>query len=346
MKIAFYVYPTAFQSPGGGEILLLKTFEYLKKEGVDAKLLDIWNDDLSSFDILHTFGSVKDALPMMQVAKQKGIKNVLSSICWYSAKSAWHTYPEASKKTISLVRHAAKKLLPWVPSKRKEMMKIADLILPNSETESAQLQSFFGVPKRKIQIVYNAVDISFAAATADEFHQKYPYRNFVLLVGRIEPRKNQLNVIRGLNHISDDVVIIGDYVPHYKSYYDQCRAEAGKHIHFLGGFPHGSTLLQSAYAACHTFLLGTWLETPGLAALEAGLAGANVVITEEGATREYFKDFVEYVDPSNSSQIADKTKASLSRIKSGALSLHIKANYLWPQVAHANLKAYQQTLNL
>jgi glycosyltransferase involved in cell wall biosynthesis len=346
MKIAFYVYPTAFQSPGGGEILLTKTLEYLKREGVDAKLLDIWNDDLSAFDILHTFGSVKDALPMMQVAKQKGVKNVLSSICWYSAKSAWHTYPEVSKKIVSLMRHGAKKLFPWVPSKRKSMMNIADLILPNSQTEAAQLHSFFGVPKQKIEIIYNAVDMSFASATADEFHQKYPYRNFVLLVGRIEPRKNQLNVIRALNKLSTEVVIIGDYVPHYKAYYDKCRIEAGGHIHFLGGMKHDSSLLRSAYAACHTFVLGTWLETPGLAALEAGLAGANIVITREGATREYFNDFADYVDPANISQMTEVTKKSLDRPKSDGLKLHIQQNFLWPKTAKSNIEAYQKVLNL
>lgn len=345
MKIAFYVYPTAFQAPGGGEILLLKTLEYIQKKGVDAKLLDIWKDDLRDFDILHTFGSVKDALPMMRVAQQKGIKNVLSSICWYSAKSAWHTYPQFSKKIVSLARHSAKKFFPAFPSERKEMMQIADIILPNSKTEADQLRSFFQVPEEKIRIVYNAVDGAFASADPAEFHQKYPYRDFILLVGRIEPRKNQLNVIRGLNRLSRDVVIIGDYVPHYQDYYDQCRKEAGKHIHFLGRIPHDSSLLKSAYAACRTFVLGTWLETPGLAALEAGLAGANVVITREGATREYFGGLADYVAPENPDQIAAIVEKSLSHEKSGQLRDHILKNFLWPQAAKANIEAYETVLS-
>lgn len=346
MKVAFYVYPTAFQAPGGGEILLLKTLEYVRKEGVEAKLLDIWNDDLRSFDILHTFGSVKDALPMMQVARQKGIKNVLSSICWYSAKSAWYTYPQLSKRLVSLTRHAAKKYFPWVRSERKEMMQIADMILPNSKTEAEQLRSFFQVPGEKINIVYNAVDAAFAEADPAEFHNKYPYRDFILIVGRIEPRKNQLNVIRGLNRISRDVVIIGDYVPHYRDYYDQCRKEAGSHIHFLGRIPHDASLLKSAYAACKTFVLGTWLETPGLAALEAGLAGAGVVITKEGATREYFGGFADYVSPENPAQITEVVSNNLEKEKSGLLRTHIQKNFLWPQAAKANIQAYERVLSI
>lgn len=345
MKVAFYVYPTAFQSPGGGEILLQKTLEYLVKQGCHAKLLDIWQDDLRDFDILHTFGSVKDALPMMQVAKQKGVKNVLTSICWYSAKSAWHVESRMEKKLAALMRHAAKRFAPWVQSQRKTMMETADIIIPNSVSEAAQLKSFFCVPDNKIRIIYNAVDESFEDANPTEFEAAYPYRDFILLVGRIEPRKNQLNVIRGLNEIERDVVIIGDYVPAYESYYQQCRNEAKEHIHFLGGMPHKSTLLKSAYAACRTFVLGTWLETPGLAALEAGLAGANVVITQEGATREYFQNLADYVNPASPENIKNMTKLNLTKKKTDSLKNHIKSNYLWAKTAENNLKVYKELLS-
>ena len=45
------------------------------------------------------------------------------------------------------------------------------------------------------------------------------------------------------------------------------------------------------------FALPSWFETPGLAALEAALAGCSVVITPFGSTREYFGDLVEYARP-------------------------------------------------
>ena len=77
-KVAFYVYPTAFQSQGGGEVQLMKTKAALEQLGVSVKLFDTWNDKLENFDILHVFGSVKDCLPMMEVAKQK--KNSLNIV--------------------------------------------------------------------------------------------------------------------------------------------------------------------------------------------------------------------------------------------------------------------------
>lgn len=344
MKIAFYVYPTAFQSPGGGEVLLLKTKEYLEKAGVSVKLLDPWHDKLRDFDLLHTFGSVKDALPMMEAARRAGIKNVLSTVCWYNWKSAWGTYPDFKTRLLSLARHGAKCWFPGLPSQRKRMMEISDLLLPNSESEAGQLTRFFNVPKEKIRVIPNAVDESFANISPDLFTAKYGFRDFILLVGRIEPRKNQLNVIRALKGIPNPVVVIGDVVPGYESYEAACRRAADENVHFLGGLPHGSAELKSAYAACNTFVLGTWLETPGLAALEAGLAGAKVVITREGATREYFQDLAAYVSPENPAQIRAQVLKALQKPKTPELSKRIKSEYLWQGAAKRTANAYKEVL--
>jgi len=341
-RVAFYVYPTAFQNPGGGEIQLLKTKQYLEAEGLSVKLLDPWTDKLESFDILHTFGSVKDALPMMEAARQVGVKNVLSTICWYSWKSAWGTYGSLAARSKAVLRHAAKVFFPFVPSERKRMMEIADVLMPNSESEADQVARFFGVPKGKNAVIYNAVDPVFDHATPDLFIQKYDLRDFVLCVGRIEPRKNQLGMIRAMSGTKVPFVLIGDPVKTYPEYYEACRKAAGANVHFLGGIPHESELLRSAYAACNTYLLASWLETPGLAALEAGLAGAKVVITQEGATQEYFGDLASYVDPSDPSDIRSKTLAAFERPKDGRLQEHIRQNFLWSHTAKSILAAYKK----
>lgn len=341
LKVLFYVYPTAFQAPGGGEVQLLQTKKHLEQLGVSVKLFDPWQDKLKDYDILHTFGSVKDCLPVMEAARTAGIKNVLSTICWYSWKSSWHTYPEPKARLISMARHAAKEFLPFVPSERKRMMEISDLLLPNSESEADQLSRYFGVPKNRITAVPNGVDLSFAQSSPDAFVQKYGFKDFVLCVGRIEPRKNQLNMVRALKGLKAPVVFVGQPVPHYQEYFEQCKKEADSNIHFLGALPHESGLLASAYAACRVFLLASWLETPGLAALEAGLAGANVVITTEGATHEYFREFAQYAAPDKLADIRAQVESSLEKPKSDALKNHVQTQYPWKNVAEKTLKAYQ-----
>ena len=343
-KVAFYVYPTAFQSPGGGEIQLLKTKEYLAKSGLEVKLFDPWTDKLASFDILHTFGSVKDCLPVMELARQLGIKNILSTICWYNWRSAWETPGSLPVRVAALARHAGKVFLPFVTSPRKRMMEIADVLMPNSESEAKQLGRFFQVPRSKIAVIPNAVDSVFSDAKPEPFIEKYGLQDFVLCVGRIEPRKNQLGMIRALSGTKVQFVLIGDPVSIYPDYFYACRKAAGSNIHFLGGMSHGTEMLRSAYAACNTFLLASWLETPGLAALEAGLAGAKVVITQDGATREYFRDLASYVNPADTAEIRAKTLAACERPKDTRLKEFIEQNYTWKRAAEKVLVEYQRIL--
>ncbi|MBI4550072.1 MAG: glycosyltransferase [Candidatus Omnitrophica bacterium] len=345
VKAAFFVYPTAFQTPGGGEVQLLKTKEYLEKEGAEVKLFDQWTDRMTDYDIFHTFGSVKECLNAVRTAKHLGVKTVLSTICWYNWRSAWFTYTTPKERWVSISRHAAKTFAPWLPSMRKSMMQHSDLLFPNSESEARQLELFFQVPKEKIFVIPNGVDESFRDARPGLFEERYGLKNFILCAGRIEPRKNQLNMIRALKGIAPPLVFVGDYVPAYRDYYETCRREAGKNVHFLGRIPHDAELLKSAYAAANTFLLASWLETPGLAALEAGLAGAKVVITREGATREYFGDRAAYVSPHRLSDIRSVTLKTFERAPDPALKEHILKNYLWSAVARKTLQGYRLLLD-
>lgn len=339
ITVGFYVYPTAFQNPGGGEIQLLKTKEYLEKEGMQVRLFDTWKDSVNHFDIIHVFGSVKDALPMMEIAHKEGVKTVLSTICWYNWQSAWHTHTDFKRRSLSVLRHAAKVFTPWIPSERKRMIEIADALVPNSESEAEQIRRFFG-RKHGIYVVPNGVDESF------DKHLNYPSKvvpNTVLCVGRIEPRKNQLNMIRALKGTGVNLAFVGDGVSQYKDYYDQCRKE-GDWCVFHHGVNHDSNFLRETYASADVFLLASWLETPGLAALEAALAGCKVVITEHGSTQEYFKDMVSYVDPSNLLEIRHSVLMALEAESDNDLKNHVLENYTWDKVAKRTMEVYKYVL--
>lgn len=344
-RVAFFVYPSAFQAQGGGEVQLLKTKEYLEKVGVEVKLFDTWKDKVQDFDILHVFGSVKDCLPMMETTRQRKVKIALSTICWYSWKSAMGTYGNLLSKSLAISRQVAKEIAPFLPSRRKRMMQISDLLLPNSQSEAYQLQRYFGALPSKTHIIPNGVDESFADADPSLFLRNYPNLDgCVLCVGRIEPRKNQLNMVRALRGTDIPFAIVGDPVPQYQDYYNLCRKEATSNIHFLGRFPNEAGLLKSAYSACKVFLLASWLETPGLAALEAGLAGARVVITPEGATREYFSTYVIYADPASPRDILRRVRESLLLPRSNDLRQHLLTNFTWRHVAEKTLSAYRSVI--
>ncbi len=344
MRIAFFVYPSAFQNKGGGEILLEKTEEYLLKAGIEVVRFDTWGDRIEDFDILHVFGSVKECLPLMQVAKARGVKVVLESIFWSDFRRAFYETGSGKKKMEMVMRHAVKVALPFFASARKKMFEISDLIFPNSENEAIQISRLFAVNKKKMFVVPNGVDSSFARAQSELFISKFKFEDFVLSVGRIEPRKNLLNLIKAVKDIDRDLVVIGEPVSGYEWYYDKCKAEAGSNVRFLGGIEHESELLMSAYAACDSFVLPGWFETPGLAALEAALAGAKVIATKGGSTREYFKNKVLYIKPEKPKDIKKKLSKALSCPKKEELKNLVMGSYTWEKVAQRMIEGYNKVL--
>lgn len=339
MAIYFYVYPSAFQNPGGGEVQLLKTKEALEKKGYEIRLYDQWKDQFKKGDILHVFGSVKYCYGLMRTAKEVGAKVVLSTICWFDLRGALHTYPDLKQRSLNLIRHIAKASFPWMPSLRRSMMKISDLLLPNSQAEKEQLVRYFWMDPKKICVVPNGVDPHYQNAAPQPFYDRYKIKDFFLCVGRIEPRKNQRALIRAHHGLERPLVIIGEAVSRYKDYENECRKAAAKNVHFLGALPMDSELLRSAYAACHTFVLPSWFETPGLAALEAGLAGAHVIITEGGSTEEYFRDHASYIDPSQIPDIREKMQRQ-SVGRNVRLSKHIQEHFLWEKVGEKVAECY------
>jgi Glycosyltransferase len=344
MKVLFYSYPWAFQKRGGGETQLLKTKESLERLGVSVKLFDQWNDRLSDYDILHIFGSVKDSLGLIDVAKKSGLKVCVSSIFWTDIRRFMGELG-VKNQILSLAHHVAKKTLPYFPSGRRSVFNMADLILPNSESEAAQIKKYFAIRRDKFCIVPNGVEERFKNAIPEEFVQKYCIKDFILYVGRIEPRKNQLNFIRAMKGFKEyPIVFIGDQTLEHKEYYDACLREKSDNMSFLGHIEHESSLFTSMYSASKVFCLTSWFETPGLAALEAGLAGKNIVITPYGSTKDYFDSFASYALPGDLKDIRKKVELALNKSFDAGLQKKILKEYMWNNTAKETLKAYDKVM--
>ncbi|MDD4013839.1 MAG: hypothetical protein PHW14_06580, partial [Candidatus Omnitrophica bacterium] len=153
MRVLFYSYPSAFQNPGGGEVQLIKTMEYLQKQGIHVKKFDQWSDRFEDYDILHIFGSVKDCLGLTKTAKSKGIKIALSTIFWSDFRRALGESGSVKERAMLVARQAAKTLFPNFPSARRQLMETADILFPNGEGEAGQLVKYFKMPRKKIFVV-------------------------------------------------------------------------------------------------------------------------------------------------------------------------------------------------
>jgi glycosyltransferase involved in cell wall biosynthesis len=331
-----------FQAPGGGETQLLQTGRHLEDLGVPVRLFSTWTDRLENARLLHLFGMSREGLELARVAKARGVPVVLSPIVWYEpgALAALETRPV--RRLAGLAGDYLRRAAPGIPSWRRELLLLADAVLPNSVSEAGQLVRLFGVPRQRIRVVPNGVLPSLGTASPELFRDRFDSGPFILFVGRIEPRKNPLGLIRTIREVDLPLVVIGDAPPGCERYWLDCRRAGGERVCWLGRLDHDDPLLGSAYAAARVFALPSWFETPGLAALEAALAGCSVVITPFGSTRDYFGELVEYARPDRAHEIEQALLKCWNSAADPRLARLVASRYLWPEVAQATAEVYDQ----
>jgi len=344
MKIYLASYQTLMINRGGPTYKILCLKDELQKLGIDVKLFDMWDYNLAfgEDDLIHIFNANMHTYPMANNLKLYGAKYVVNPI-FYSNHSAQmlHLYRILEtplqfffKRTYSDYYFT------------KFICDNAVRVLPNTRDEGNLLHQGLNVNPNKIQVIHNGVEARFADGDPTLFEKKYGLKDFILYVGHLGAvRKNGPNIIEALSRIEHPAVIIADILHNKEG--DRCREKLSesKNILHLNWLKHDDPVFASAYAACHTFILPTRYETPGRAALEAGLAGANVVITPYGGTREYFGDLAEYAEPSSVMSIINKTELALNKKKDTKLREHIKKYFLWDSIAKQTLEMYHKILS-
>lgn len=335
---------TALAAPGGGETQLAATARALRSLEIDAHLWRPWEDRFDDIDVLHLFGSEPEHLPLVAAARARGVKVALSTIAWFDLASTWRQPGKVPVRVYRCAKHLLRAAAPSIPSWRRRLYHAVDVLLPNSNAEARQLMRHFGVPAAKIHSVPNAADVRFAAATLEPFIDRFQERGFVLYPGRIEPRKNQLGFLRAMRGSGLRIIVLGDAVPGEQRYLAACRAAADRSVRFLPAFKHDDPLLASAYAAAGCLALTSFFETPGLVALEAGLTGLPLVLTNRGCAREYFGKLARYVSPTRPGEIRAAVEAASNERRNPALARHVRDNFTWAATAEATLAAYEAML--
>ncbi len=343
MRIFLASYQTLMINRGGPTYKILCLKDELEKIGVDVRLFDMWDYDMkfTDDDLIHIFNANIHTYPLAINLKLYGVKYVVNPI-FYSNHSAQkiHLY--------RMLEAPFRKLFKRTYSDyffTKYICDNAEMVLPNTRDEGNLLCGALGVKREKIEVIHNGVEERFAHADPSLFAKKYGLKDFILYVGHLGPvRKNGLNIIRAMQKIDHPSVIIADILNNEEGAMCRDEIEKSKNITHIDWLKHDDPMFESAYAACHTFILPTRYETPGRAALEAGLAGANVVITPYGGTRDYFEEFVEYAEPASIHSIIKATKIALEKKKNFALRDHIRKNFLWDKIAQQTVEMYKRVL--
>jgi glycosyltransferase involved in cell wall biosynthesis len=322
VRVLFNTYPVAFGCPGGGEVQLIQCKQALESLGVEVALFDPWRPQFEHVDVVHYFSVQGGSMNFCDYVKRVGLPLVISPVVWLTAENRRH-FP------LGEIR---------------DLLHLADRVLPNSQAECNQLAAEFDLDPDKFSVIPNGVNPEFGEPGDPRlFRQHFGITGpFLLNVANVEPRKNQLMLSRVARRMRRDLLLLGQVRDH--DYLHECLDAGGGHVRHLGHVPHEDPLLRSAYRACELFVLPSLLETPGLAALEAAAAGARIVITEVGAARDYFGPYAEFVDPASAASIERGIRAQMARLPCDELPRHVLENFTWIHAAKALADAYERVL--
>ena len=328
---------------GGPRTQILQMKSELERLSVNVTLFDSWNNfERAKYDLVHLFGANIGTYHLARELHKLGIPLVVSPI-FFSLHSS--RYLRTALAFDSLVRNVYKGF--WIDYRfLRDICHWSHAVVPNTLKESQLLIDGIGIAPEKTTVVPNGVDERFSHADKSLFMQTYGMDNFILNVGHIGPaRKNVLTLIKVLAGLDLPVVLIGRIENNIAG--KRCLEEAKKNprLLVLDSIPNDSPMLASAYAASDVFVLPSLFETPGIAALEAALAGSKIVITKYGGTEEYFGEFAEYIDPKSPSDIRRGIEIATGKKKTNDLSALIRRDFLWDEVARKTLNVYQQVLS-
>ncbi|MFD2873864.1 glycosyltransferase family 4 protein [Mucilaginibacter ximonensis] len=355
MKVAFIVRPNLYDIAGGDTVQIDQTAKKLRELGVEVDIL-LSNAVIShqQYDVLNFFHITRSAAILLQT------KNTDKPILVSTIHCPYGDYDKHSgfnwRSLFALMSEDAKDyfrtISRWIRGREglpisyiftgqrhsiQKVLKKAKIILPNSMSELNRIKERYAC-QTPYAIITNGIN-----PEKFEYDTNTPKdEKLVISVGRIEKRKNQLNIIRALNNTDYKLVLIGAATPTQQSYYQQCVDAAGPNVQLLNRIPHEDMVKYYQLAKVH--VLASWFETTGLSSLEAAIMRCNLVITDKGDTRDYFGDDAFYCAPENPDSIRKAVDLAAKAPINEDLANKILTEHTWKKAAQQTLAAYKSIL--
>ncbi|PJJ84074.1 glycosyltransferase involved in cell wall biosynthesis [Mucilaginibacter auburnensis] len=353
MKVAFVTRLNIYKISGGDTVQIEQTAKQLRNLGVEVEMIrSVDAIDYDKYDLLHFFGIPRPGDIAYHSKKSKKPFVVSTIHCTYgdyykfNRQGLGAVFAYMSSDTMEYFKTIARWLVGkdhrpsisyFLNGQRKTIINVletANFILPNSDSEGNRLKKLYTPSVRSISIIngINPEKFEYDAEIAKD-------DLLVICVGRIENRKNQLNLIKALNNTQYKLVLIGEPSANQMDYYNRCKAAAAPNVTFLNRIPHDE--LVSYYQRAKVHVLASWFETTGLSSLEAAAMRCNIVITEMGDTRAYFGDDAFYCLPQDPQTIRTAVDEASKAPLNEQLALKIIANCTWRKAAEQTLAAYK-----
>lgn len=224
MKVVFVAPYTLSMSIGGFEIQVYHIFKGLKELGIDVCWHNYISNEIADADILQIMATDPSMISMIKRAKNMGVKVVLTPMQGSRAKSNNYL-----KIALALSK------VPQLCSLHKatsEIIRSADYITPLCTFEANRMHEVYGISLKKIKVIPNGLNQKLLDESV--IKKELPFKNYILIVGRIEENKNQINLIKACNELGKKLLIVGEPGPEASEYLNACKNISGSNIYYWG----------------------------------------------------------------------------------------------------------------
>ena len=359
---------------GGDKVQIENTASELRKIGVDVDVLAGDCGDYSKYDLVHLFQL--DWTPetyFHAVEAKKANKPLVLSPIHHSVKEVKrfddlyvYDFRRIAKilfrdqhrrdtfKNVYRCFFNPHKVVPTLKSMviglkkmHQRTLQMSDMVLVQTQAEAVDLKETYGVDIRWRKVV-NGVGEQFM--NQEFFENNLGVTDYVISVGRIEPRKNQLTIVEAVDKLRKStgrdikLVFIGTLKSEKHFEYKFRFLKALKKYPWITHIEHVPYHdIPSYYHFAKVCVSASWFETTGLTVLEALFCGTNAVASGDRA-KEYVGDLISYCDPASVDSIYSAVAKEYSAPRPQVRADMYK-DYTWENAAKATLGVYKEVLN-
>jgi glycosyltransferase involved in cell wall biosynthesis len=211
----------------------------------------------------------------------------------------------------------------------------------------------YGVPASRITVTHNGVDTQRFCPGEEgaEFvrAQGLTPGQYLCTVGRLEPRKNHINLIKAYAQLPQPrlpLLVVGQRDFSFESIFKVVQAHGlSDQVHFLERV--GDAELPALIRHCAAFVYPTWAEGFGMPVLEAMACGVSVVTSNNTSLPEVAGDLAWMCDPADPASIAQAIGKAMDEPEAAKLDRHARGlararSFSWESSAERLLSVFRQ----
>lgn len=333
MKAVFFPLQAHCFAYGGFEIQMLAAHNAIKgfPKHVEVSLINPWEKD-SQFDISHFWGLEISNYGNIYWSKRSGKAVVLTALLGY-----FDSYSQ-------VIKHYLSKYV-GVNKARFKMLQFIDVLVVVNEIQKRNAIRFYGVSEYKVFVVPNIVNAKyFQNKVSSNF--KSPFQNFILSVGNICRRKNQLLLVKACLEARINLILVGKILTGEDDYAQEIEELTfnKSNIIWIKGLKEDSDELVGMVKSCSAVALISNEETQPISLLEAAVCQKPIIIAKKSYANQKYYSNAYKVNNNSKDELINACRAVLSEPAKYITPLNILEECKETSVAESYIEIYKKIL--